>query len=333
MTQSNPPEPFNEQKVLYEWEQKFCRMIKPMLYALGADRLQEEHRIGRSAELPHEWGIGWKKGGSKRHRTRVYFRGIDYTDGEPEEGTPVIYDLGDAARSWSRKYVPKAIPVSEEIDEGIELHTREWEEYGAEASFSVTNRTTVKAEVKAGDVASASAENETTITAGGSAFGRGGGEKASTRTHRVKTTVHREDLERAKNLGKSVLLTADINKRKVVTPIIENGFIEADIMLDLDDWAEEHKSYLRDSKDEGRNRIYCSTIRDLIWFIEGQRVAEYPRMTTFLADQRKGTWWSAKGTVQFYEWLKDSEARRQRLAKERIRVYESAGEVRTAFVD
>ena len=321
--------PFSEQAVLHTWEKKFCQMAVPFLAALGARRLHagQMGRTTREAELPHTWAIGWRGGHSDhRQKTRITFDGIDYSDGDEDEGKSIIYDLPDERRGWSEVYRPRAIPIDREIEKSIEMHEEQWNEYSASASFEVTNRTTAKAEASVGDVASASVESETTTTAKAE-FGMDSGQrKQSVYTHVARDKVRVE-------VGTAVEYWVDVMKRKVVTPVTENGFIEASLVLDLYDWSEKNAEWLRDSIDVKKNRIGCNTIQDLIWFIEGQRVAEYPNMRNFLSTQRRHNHWSAKGSVAFYEWLKNKENRRVSLAKERVRIYESASEVQNAFVD
>ena len=118
-----------------------------------------------------------------------HLRGYRLLGRRHQEGTPKVYDLPADGLGWSRKYSPKAIPVHEDIDESIELHEESSEDLNA--SFNVTNRTSIKVEAKGGvdgiGEASASAESETTSSVGGG-WGRA---SSSSRTisHKVKTSV------------------------------------------------------------------------------------------------------------------------------------------------
>ena len=325
---SEAVETFNEQKVLYEWEREFCERALPFFYALGARRIgvTQIHREGREAKLPHEWALGWKKGGSSRHRTRIKFLGVDYVDGDDDVGAPIIYDLPGEGRNWSQLYPTQAVGVRQVIEDSITLRDESWDEYNVNASFSVTNRQSISAGASVGP-AEAKAEVSSEQTASTSFGKTGGGRVVSERTQSIRTEL---DIPAGAN---DILASSNIGKRKEVTPIIENGYIEADIEINLDDWSEERANWLRDSKDEKRNVIRCSTIQDLLWFIEGQRLAEYPNMRGFLAKMRASGGWAAPGTVEFYVWLKNRENRRVSLAKNRVRTYESAGTVETRFVD
>ena len=319
---------FNEQQVLYTWEREFCERALPFLYALGARRIGKSqlHREGREAALPHEWALGWKKGGSKRHRTRIEFKGVDYVDGDDVAGTPIVYDLEGEGRNWSQLYPSQAVGVRQVIEDSITLRDESWDEYNVNASFSVTNRQSISAGASVGPAeAKAEASSEQTAS---TSFGKtGGGRKVVERTQSIRTEL---DIPAG---AKDILASSNIGKRKEVTPVIENGYIEADIEINLDDWSEENAPWLRDGKDEKRNVIRCATIQDLLWFIEGQRLAEYPNMRGFLDKMRRSGGWAAPGTVDFHEWLKNVENRRVSLSKNRVRVYESAGTVETRFVD
>ena len=337
-----PPEAqesFNEQRVLYEWEMdNFIPLSLPFLEALGAKRLQSSawRREGNDPALPHSFHLGWRKGRSRHaFKTRAHIRAIDYVDGEPDEGTPVVYQMPDEGRSWSRSYDLNVdgLKVSQKVIAEIKLHDAEWDEYNGSVSFGITNRTSVKAEASGGvsgiGEGSVTAESETT-TSLNTSFGTAGGERhESTRMHRDETTV--EDIPQ----GKKILLECDIGKSKSVTEIAENAYIEAEIEFDLYDWAENRAPYLKDSIDEGANRIKSNTIQDIIWFIEGQRPAEYPNMRKFLPDMRarakKGDK-VAKGALKFYEWLKDQENRHVRLTRTRVKVSESAGTLRARLI-
>ena len=339
------PEPFNEQKVIYEFSHKLVRKLQPLCRALGVPKHRlgwGVYRQGNETELPHEYLMGWKEGSSKwKYQTRLTIDGLTYVDDDPIEGEAIVYDLPDDERNWSNAYDLKAIPVTDVIRESIKLHEETWEGYSAEATFNVTNRTAASASVSGGvdgiAEGEASVETETVVEAGGS-FGTSGGQnKTREYTREVETTVHREDLRAAMDLGKSgLIVSVDVFKRKVVTPISERGIIEMSMVLDLYDWTEENRTYLRGGKDEKHNKIKFASFQDLIWFIEGQRMAEYPGMERFLGDMK---WLArtkddkiAKEVLKLYAWLKGKENRRVELAKERVRVYEFAGQLTTQFV-
>ena len=140
---------FNEQLVLYNYEREFCKRILPVLRDLGAKRLGNIWRVGREAAQPHEWRVGEKKGSSDwRKKTTLYFDGFTYTDEHRTNETTTVQDLGERRVAWSQEVrcgrrhpveSPKApSPLSEE----------DWEEKSLDASFEVTNRTTVRAEAK-----------------------------------------------------------------------------------------------------------------------------------------------------------------------------------------
>ena len=322
--------PYSEEATLYKYEKEYGKRVLPVLRKLGAGRLfSKPYRKGRDAALPHSWELGGKSGDSDwRKKTHIVFEGIDYSGGTQVEGVSQNYDLPDEGRGWSQIYRAGAIPIDQVVNESITLNESVQESYTAEASFEVTNRTSVKAEASLGDIAGASAESETTTTAKASFGTSGGHTKVTTYTHAVATTVHIP-------VGQAVMVSVDVSKRKVVTPITERGFIEASMKWDLYDWADNRSSYLRGGKDAKKNRIYFDSFQSLLWFLEGQRMAEYPGMKNFLSDMRKLAAKGdreATGALAFYKWIQNKDSRRVELEKERVRIYESAGEVRNEFV-
>ena len=79
------------------------------------------------------------------------------------------------------------------------------------------------------------------------------------------------------------------------------------LTLDLYDWVEENAKWLRDGKDNKRNKVECVNIADLISFLRGERVAEYPNMRGFL---KRST-----AAQSFIGWLDSDGARSKSLAR------------------
>ena len=339
-------QPFSEQKVLFEFEEDFCRRIRPVMVTLGCHHLWDApRRQGRNPALPHWWELGARKKKGKwphAYKTRITFQGIDYVDGDPEPGKQQIFDLEDKGRGFLREYDPsRGNAIDEEVEETIELEEETWSTYTVDASFEITNRTTIKAEAKveAGPAsATASAENET-ITTAKTSFGMDKGQKKKrVYKHRILQTV------RAASNTRPFTLSVDVSKKKVITPVKETGFLDASLEFDLYDWADQQQGFLKDSTDVGPNRIQCDNIQDLLWFLEGQRVAEYPNMRGYLGRMKNGAKWhkegkrvsyidsSCQGALDFYNWLKNQENRKQVLLKQKVKVYEAAGKVVTTWL-
>ena len=337
---------FSEQKVIYDFEEEFCRRARPFAFTLGCHHLWDApRRQGNNPDLPHWWELGARKKKNKwphAYKTRITFEGFDYVDGDPENGKQQIFDLEDKGRGFIRTYDPSnGNAIDEEVEEIIELEEETWSEYKVDASFEITNRTTIKAEAKveAGPAsASASAENETISTAKTS-FGMDDGQrKKRVYKHRILQRV------KAEANSRPFTLSVDVGKKKVITPVKETGYIDTSIMLDLYDWADEQQGFLKNSIDIGPNRITCDNIQDLLWFIEGQRVAEYPNMRGYLGRMKNGAKWhkqgkrvsyidsSCQGALDFYNWLKDQNNRKETLLKQKVKVYEAAGKVVTTWL-
>ena len=73
-----------------------------------------------------------------------------------------------------------------------------------------------------------------------------------------------------------------------MTPYKVNGYIDHALDIDLYDWVEENSDYLKDSKDQKKNRLTFANLTDLRAFLEGAHVAEYPNMRTLLEDVQQG---------------------------------------------
>ena len=136
-----------------DYEEQFCRRIKPILRDLGVPdhrMLDKAERLGREAAQPHKWLLGRASAGhsDSRKKSIITFDGFFYNEDEPDRGTPVVQNLGEARVIYSRVFDPDydyKVTINEVEDSSIE----EWTEDEFGVSFNVTNRTTVKAEAKA----------------------------------------------------------------------------------------------------------------------------------------------------------------------------------------
>ena len=328
-------ERFLEQKVVHEWEMEFIKRLYPALIKLGVARLYPKaKRDGRSTELPHRYQLGGRDSRARhrrdhRFKTFVVIEGITYTDGDDEEGDTRIYDLGGQTRDWSRILRARASDIGLVVRVSMEMEEENWSEYSTEAHFNITNRTTVKASasVEAGPAsAEASAENETITEAGGSFAMDGGGREK-------KRFVFEDSVTVDAKVGDEFVVSSNIGKVRQVTPVIENGYIEFTGYFDLNDWVDDVK-WLKDSIDAGPNIVKFSSIQDLIDFFEGQRVVEYPNMVGWMKFQRDAAkrWPGHRAAALFVDWLKNPENRKVQLRKEKVREYESAGEISTRQV-
>ena len=321
---------FNDQKFIYRYEDQFCRMAYPFLRFIGVsnDRLRYNNHFPKSRDPkpPHTWMLGWKHHREKgkvggRYNTSVTFKDHAIVSGNPVEGEPMVFDLDDG-KGWSRVLDAQDGRIEEVVDEEIEMWERSAFEYTAGARFSVVNQTNVKAEAGFMDIASASAESSTTITAETTFGTRAGMERNKRRKFAIQSKLEADD-------GEKVLYTVEKFRRKIVTPITDVGYLDFGLEFDLWDWAEDG-GWLRDSIDEKRNRIKCANIAELLGLMEGDREHEYPNMNGFLdgAQKKEKTWWAAKGTLRFYDWLRDESQRKINLQAQRIQYIENASTMR-----
>ena len=340
----------NEQKDWYEFQREFCNRAKPFVHTLGCHHIfpnDELIRIGNDAAFPHHWELGKNGDSRKRHpwKTRIVFEAGGYITGEEERGEQQSFDLeANPNAGFYREFDPsEGHEIDEEVEKTIKLHEETWSSYDARVSFDLTNTTTLKADAKAGigGVAEANTSVESVTTSKlGTDFGMDDGK-------RTVNEINHRVLERVKAPAGSrpFALSVDVSKKKVITPITEVGYRDCSFFFDLFDWADEQQPFLRDSIDRGPNIIRCDNIQDLIWFIEGQRPAEYPGMKYYLQRMRagrtkveRGKKWasyidgSCAGALDFYEWLKDKETRKAEITKQKVSIYDHAGKVRTVWL-
>lgn len=325
---------FYAQEFIYNWEIEFIENgLISFLIELGAYRLLpygEFKREGNDPKTPHSYLLGWRGGKKYRNKNRfktlIIFDDVVVKSGDQIYDETIIYKL-DEPRTWRKTIKATAKGFKTTVHAEIELEEESWSDYSINAHWGLVDRTSAKvsASVEAGPAsAEASVERETTFTIGGSADAARGNRK------KKKTTI-REDVEVEAAEGDMFILSSEVSKEKHVTNVTETGYIEASIKLDLIDWAEDKAPYLKGGADIGQNRIQCDTIEELINFIEGRRIVEYPRMRTFLKDMenKRNQSQSARETIKFYKWLKNQQTREIKLKRVDSRVIEEAGLIET----
>lgn len=297
---------FSEQRVLYEWQLEFGQRLSPILKDLGCRRIDRVERSGTDPDLPHKWRFAYKFA-DKRKRTDITFQNIDYTGTREEPGETITYKLPTRDGGWRREYPPSKIDVEETITREVELVEETTSDYTSMASFEVTNRVHAKASGGVDGIAEAEVETETTTTAKASFGLSGGTRKISKRSETASTKI-------VVPAGQHLTATVDIGRAKEVTPILEVAYIEAEMRIDLYNWAGNEAPFLKGGKHW--NVIQCSSFQDLLWFLEGERVVEYPGMRDFLKK-------CSKASRQSYKWLLDRKNRRVELERQVVRIYES----------
>ena len=315
---------YDESQFIYHLEQEFSKRIKPALYRLGGERINGPKFLSRSDKLPHQILMGWKNK-DRRHKfkTLLSFESFGYSGGKTTEGKPTIYEKATLDGGWERtiKADLNGDGVEQEINESHKVINEESEAWNVNAKFEVTNRTSIKAEASFGDIAGASAESETTTTAS-SEFGTGKTfYKSEERTFDVKTTLKAKP-------GQTVQGTVEILEKKIVTPIVQEGLIDFEVVIDMYDWAGEQRGrhYLKNSIAGKHKILKFDSRRALIRFLEGKDERQYPNMKDFYRDIRNAKPGNtAHGSMQFLKWLRDDRNFTVKLEKERVQVFRNAG--------
>ena len=269
---------FNEQKVLFDFEDEFCERIEPFLKDLGIwdNRLEDARRLGTDKSFPHVWRLSHNWNKDKRKRTEIKFKAVSYGDSKREYGETQEFPLPDRNAGWRRRYEPTTVDIHEEIRESFTVMETSESSYDYAVDFNVTNRTWAKAEAKAevgGVGGSAEAGTETT-TSLSTHFGGGHSES------QTKEITKQSNTTLSVKVGQVVVAKAVIKGVREVRPFTESAILDFELLFNLYDWLG-HKGYLTNKKRSG-NWVWCANIQDLIWLIEGQRVAEYPGMRGFL---------------------------------------------------
>ena len=95
------------------------RVIVPLILDLGARHLKRPW-LGRynDEEKTVVWGLGYRDGGDKRHRSRCSYVGIYYADGEKHEGPTRSIEV-DRHLGWSVKHDNRLVQNDERITRKI----------------------------------------------------------------------------------------------------------------------------------------------------------------------------------------------------------------------
>ena len=334
-------EVFRDQYVISKWEDEACKRLRHWFLAWGVvlERLQYSNgkRQGHDPAFPHEYQLGWGSRNRKRYSTFVHFTDGFINSGLIIEKESQVSITPSDRGPWSRKYSTGAVGIDEERTEEVSMKTSKSERYTVSANLEIINTTTTKAEASIGDIASASAENTTTITAS-AAFGT---ESETSKSEETKETI--KTVIKVPPYSET-LLTVERVRTKEITEIIETGYLDLSMKFDLwDPVVTGKRPYLKNSRAGKDVIIRSDSVRDLLDLVEGQRRVEYPNMENFLSDAQKWRshrfggnskedWNMWDDCLMTYRWFNDPENRKVELRRQRVRDYESAGEIRTREV-
>ena len=317
---------FSEEKYLDGWMREFSRRIVPVFYAWGVRRMHANqlHALSNKSEGPFGWRLGWRGGSKGRHshRTELHFDAFRYVGGNEEEA-PTQRAVLSSEPAWQRTFDARnGKGFIEEIDDSVEIIDQSAVEYTADASLRVSQKMEVKAEASVGDIASASATSTTEYEATASFGTRHGSEYSKKSSHSIKTIYEIDDDE-------YVQLSVDRTRVREVTPIVENGVLECSLKFDLYDWTLKNSSLLHGA-DIGKGRVLeFASIQEFLGMLHGDFPRRFPNMNNFERDARKHNHYSALGSRQFIDWLKDEKRRTVKLHKQRVHDYDEASEIRS----
>ena len=340
-------ESYNEDQVLFEYEAEFVKGVNggDGVIALAktwgaANASSGKLSWSKSPELPHSWYFDdHVHSGDKRYDDVIEFTAYGYFKGDPVIGAPQVFDLsGDKTPGISREYYTPGGALVETVEEKITLSESFSQSYTQESSFDVSK--SVSASVTAGfeaGTAGVKVSGSATVEGGYSvssskAFGNTN-ESSTEKT--IEETVS-DELDIPEGDGK-LLLTIDILKKRVITPVLENGYIDFSGKLILYKWAgrttSEHWLSNSIALQDDHAVIEFANVSHLLEIIKGQHERSYPHMGGYYAwlqseANKHDAHWSITGALAFISWLENPENRHVCLRRSLVREYEKAGEVR-----
>ena len=335
---------FSEDEFLFLYEKELVHLIAPVYKALGGANANSAgwwHSLNE--QLPHSWRLDDSDHRSDgRYRDQLDFIAFGYFKGDPSVGDSLTLNLDDESRTISREYPRESVGIEEKITDTVELTTEISETYSQQSSFEVTKglSVTVTAGFEAGTAgvkATGSVEIDGSYEQTSShAFGR----DETTSSSKTVTQAIETDVVIPANAN-TILLTIDIGKQQITTPVRENGYVDFSGRLTLYRWAGRTTSekWLDGSvalNDSGPDTILFDNVGHLLEILQGYRLREYPGMAGFAkwacasGNQRN---WHAAGSCKFIKWLGDPENRKVNLTREHTRIAEQAGTVTVQYLD
>ena len=335
---------YNEDEFLFQYEKTYTQRIAPVYKALGAGNANAPgwwHSLNEN--LPHSWRLddGSHRSDS-RYRDQMDFIAFGYFKGDPTVGDSTILNLDDESRTISREYPTESVGIDEKITDTVQLTTEISETYTEQSSFSVTKGLSAKVTAgfeagTAGVKATGSVEIDGTYEQTSThAFGR----DETTTTSKTVTQSIETDVSIPANAN-TILLTIDIGKKQITTPVHENGYLDYSGRLTLYRWAGRTSSehWLSGSaalNTSGPDTVLFNNVEHLLQILQGQRLREYPNMAGFqkwaCASSNQQDWHAA-GSCNFIKWLTDPANRKVNLTRQHTRIAEQAGTVTVQYLD
>ena len=242
------------------------KILLPLAADLGARRLVDPFLTEYDAESNTlEFGLGYKRHGDKRHRTRVKLRGTHIRDGEKTEGKTTIVEL-DHRIGWSRLHDNRLVENLETVTESIMSYEEQFNKLRSLSSVDVLS--------------------ELTVSAQGEFAGIGGSvtQHTSVSAHTEIETEKFSHTKREKKIDDSVTIAYPVGEiwlieRPVITlqaskPVKQWGIWDvAEIVLNLYDWA---GNYGVMPGGHHSNVLTFNGLSDVLAFVNRELVLTYP---------------------------------------------------------
>ena len=253
------------------------RVIVPLCLDLGARYLRSpSQKDYDDEEKTLRWNLGYKKHGDKRMRTEVTFQGIQYRDGDSDEGRTRETEMGRRI-GWSRKHDNRLVQNDETVAVKIASFEESFNRFRSFSSADLSQRL------------SASAQGEIMGI---------GGSVTSTTEAKTHTELEAEKLNRTKKEiiiddsvrlfypgpirdddgrmveeGEIWLVDRPVSTIHTVTPMVQWGIWDARILLNIEDWAGYHSVM---PKGEHWNILEFTGLDELAAFMQRDLVLRHP---------------------------------------------------------
>ena len=301
------------------------RVIVPLLMSLGARHLKKPW-LGRynDEEKTVVWGLGYKKGGDKRHRSRCAYVGIYYGDGEKDEGLTRSIEV-DRHLGWSVKHDNRLVQNDERIIRKIVSFEETFNKLRTFSSLDLIQRFSASAQGEIagiGGSVSSSSEAHAHTEVETEKFNRKKTETIIEDNVRVfYPGPIRDEAGRVIEEGEVWLVERPVATIHTVTPITQWGTWDARIELNLYDWA---GNYGPMPKGSHANKLEFSGVSELIAFMEKSLVLRYKWLPDLkLSDESK----------RGLDWLRDERNRAVGPVEwERIRVNENVSALEPSII-
>ena len=302
------------------------RVIVPLCLDLGARYLRRPAQKGYDdEEKTLKWNLGYKKHGDKRMTTEVTFQGIQYRDGDCDEGRTRETEMGRRI-GWSRKHDNRLVQNDETVVIKIASFEESFNKIRSYSSIDLLQRFTATAQgeiMGIGGSVTSTTEAKAHTELETETFNRTKKELIIDDTVRLfYPGPIRDDDGRMVEEGEIWLVDRPVSTIHTVTPITQWGIWDARIRLNIEDWAGYHS--VMPQRASTANILEFTGLDELAAFMQRDLVLRYKWLQQLkLSDESK----------RGLKWMRNEENRRVGPVEwERITVSENVSALEPSIV-